>query len=67
MRLNDCPLLVSAVSFNLYLCSIPVYLTTFCQIPKLYDVEWGTLVSVFNWGMAESECGLFYGGFPEYS
>jgi hypothetical protein len=67
MSLNDCTVLASAVSFNLYLSSVPVYLTTFSQIRRLYDVEWGKFASVFNWDMAGSGCGIFYGAFPKYS
>jgi len=66
MSLNDCTVLAFFVSFNLYLCSVPVHLTTFSQIRRLYDVEWGTFASVFSWDMAESGCGLFYGAFPKY-
>lgn len=67
MSINDYSVLASAVSYNLYFSSVHVYLTTFSQIRRLYYVEWGTFASVFNWDMAESGCGLFYGAFPKYS
>jgi hypothetical protein len=43
MSFNDCTFVAFAVSLNLYLCSLPVYLTTFSQIRRLYDVEWGRM------------------------
>ena len=48
MSLNDCTVVAFAVSFNLYLCSVPVYLTTFSQMRRLHDVEWETFASVFE-------------------
>jgi hypothetical protein len=66
MSLNDCTVLASAFSVNLYLSFVPVYLTTFNQIRRLYDVEWGTFASLFNWDMTESGCGIFCSAFPKY-
>ena len=43
MSLNNCTVLASALSFNPYLGSVPVYLTKISQIRRLYDFEWGTL------------------------
>jgi len=67
MSLNDCTVLVFAVSFHLHLCSVPVCLTTFSQIRRLCDFEWGAFASVFNWDMAECGCGLFFGAYQKYS